>query len=80
MNGITGDEDPVLLHSGNELAKLKGYNTNLAYSSPSPVDAPPIASKGPFSDALGNVWEWAEDDFHPLPGTSSKQQIWTAPS
>ena len=43
------------------------YNTNLAHSSMSPVDAYKPNSKG-FSDVFGNAWEWTEDYFAPLPG------------
>lgn len=42
-------------------------NINLRYGSSSPVDAFPPSSTG-FYDVHGNVWEWVEDHFGPLPG------------
>jgi putative 4-mercaptohistidine N1-methyltranferase len=32
-----------------------------------PVDAPPVNAKG-FGNVFGNLWQWCEDVFHPLPG------------
>jgi len=66
-------EDRVLSASGADFSS-EGVNLNLAHGSPAPVDeshrqavadgrAPP-----PFGDAMGNVWEWCADDFHPLDG------------
>jgi putative 4-mercaptohistidine N1-methyltranferase len=58
--------DPVMTASGTQFG-LKGINVNLAFGSPTPVNASPVSSSG-FHDTLGNVWEWCEDDFNPLPG------------
>lgn len=44
-----------------------GVNSNLSYSSPSPVNAFPPNSQG-FHDVHGNAWEWTLDYFSPLPG------------
>lgn len=44
-----------------------GGNLGLAFGSEGPVDASPPTRAG-FRDVFGNVWEWCEDDFHPLPG------------
>lgn len=41
-------------------------NHNLRWGSESAVDALPANSKG-FHDSFGNVWQWCEDPFHPLP-------------
>ena len=41
-------------------------NHNLRYGSESPVGAMPANSLG-FHDVIGNVWQWCEDSFHPLP-------------
>lgn len=48
----------------------RGLNLNLAFGTPSPVDVrdPLAALDAPVVGAMGNVWEWCEDDFHPLPG------------
>ncbi|GBF79446.1 5-histidylcysteine sulfoxide synthase [Aphanothece sacrum] len=45
------------------------YNLNLKFGSPSPVGMLETA-KNSFGiyDLRGNVWEWLEDDFNPLPG------------
>jgi len=44
------------------------YNLNLKYGSPSPVGS---LMKGQsslgFNDLFGNVWDWLQDDFYPLP-------------
>ena len=69
----TVDKDPVLSRSGADFAAAS-TNLNLAYGTPSPVDAACKAavSEGrapaPFGDAMGNVWEWCADDFYPLDG------------
>ena len=59
--------DPVMRFDGVSLARECGWNLNLAYSSSSPVDAGPPTSAG-FYDVFGNVWQWQEDHFNPLPG------------
>lgn len=42
------------------------YNINFTTGGESPVNAYPASDKG-FHDTLGNVWQWCEDHFHPLP-------------
>jgi len=42
-------------------------NKNLKYCSSSPVDMHQASSNG-FYDTYGNVWEWSEDYYYPLPG------------
>ncbi len=59
------ERDPVMAESGREMAARR--NLNLAFTSPSPVDAFPAGEQG-FRDVFGNVWQWMEDDFHGLPG------------
>ncbi len=58
--------DPVMNASGHEMMERYGFNMNLACGSPSPVNA--LSSGSDFQDVFGNVWEWCEDDFHPLEG------------
>lgn len=59
--------DPAMAASGHEMAAGRGPNLALAWGSPGPVDSfAPTA--GGFHDVLGNVWEWCEDHFNPLPG------------
>lgn len=41
-------------------------NHNLRYGGESAVDALPANELG-FYDSFGNVWQWCEDPFHPLP-------------
>ncbi len=52
--------DPVMTGQG-----LKGLNLNLQFGSECPVNAMAENSQG-FYDAMGNVWQWCEDTFHPL--------------
>ena len=66
--GCVVELDPVMVADGAEMA-ARGRNVNLAYGSPMPVDAGEIASTGVVG-AMGNVWTWLEDDFHPLPGAT----------
>ncbi|MEZ5489808.1 MAG: 5-histidylcysteine sulfoxide synthase [Gammaproteobacteria bacterium] len=52
--------DPVMTERG-----LEGLNLNLQYGSESPVNAMAENSQG-IHDAMGSVWQWCEDVFHPL--------------
>eukprot|EP01038_Epipyxis_sp_PR26KG_P013613 gene13613-18268_t len=61
------NEDYITKVGGNKMAEERGYNTNLNYSSTSPVNALKANSKG-FHDVFGNAWEWTMDYFSPLPG------------
>ena len=58
--------DPVM--GGKAACDARSLNLNLRYGTPSPVDAAAKEGGAPFGDAMGNVWEWCEDDFHPLEG------------
>lgn len=49
-----------------ELASAYEVNNNLHFGSESPVDRFAPNSRG-FNDVFGNVWQWCEDAFHPLP-------------
>ena len=44
-------------------------NHNLNYGAEAAVNALPANSQG-FYDTFGNVWQWCEDAFHPLPDFS----------
>jgi len=59
--------DPVMTCDGATLAREFGWNLNLAYGSSSPVGAGRPTQTG-FHDVFGNVWQWLEDHFNPLPG------------
>ena len=59
--------DPVMRYAGATLLREQGWNLNLACSSSSPVDAGQPTEAG-FHDVFGNVWQWLEDHFNPLPG------------
>jgi len=52
---------------GVALARECGWNLNLAHGSSRPVDAGQPTEIG-FHDVFGNVWQWLEDHFNPLPG------------
>lgn len=54
--------DPVMAASG----CAAQFNLNFHSGSESPVDHFPPNQHG-FSDVFGNVWQWCEDHFHPLP-------------
>lgn len=58
--------DPVMQWDGIALARECGWNLNLAYGSSSPVNAGQATDAG-FHDVFGNVWQWQEDHFNPLP-------------
>lgn len=51
----------------NNLTNHESANLNLRYGSEIPVDAMKANSLG-FHDVFGNVWQWIEDSFCPLPG------------
>ncbi|MBM4060864.1 MAG: 5-histidylcysteine sulfoxide synthase [Planctomycetes bacterium] len=53
-----GDADAWRMHGDASL------NLALRHGSEAPV----TADGRPFSDLFGNVWQWGEDHFHPLPG------------
>lgn len=63
--GLATEGDPVMAVEG---VTSSGLNMNLVHGTPAPVDAGKHAGTGGFGDAMGNVWEWCEDDFHPLDG------------
>jgi putative 4-mercaptohistidine N1-methyltranferase len=60
-------DDPVMAFDGAALSSGRGWNLNLAHGSSSPVDAGRPSAAG-FHDVFGNVWQWMEDHFNPLPG------------
>jgi 5-histidylcysteine sulfoxide synthase len=43
-------------------------NINLKFFSPSPVGLFSKVNSASFNDIYGNVWEWINTDFYPLPG------------
>ncbi len=61
------ETDPVMHCDGVTLVREFGWNLNLGYGSSSPVDAGQPTEAG-FYDVVGNVWQWLEDHFNPLPG------------
>lgn len=44
------------------------YNLDLKFGSPSPVGSSTAQSASDLYDLRGNVWEWLNDQFYPLPG------------
>ena len=58
--------DPVAQRSGADFAQSKSSNLNLAFGSECSVLW--SGKDGAVSDIGGNVWDWCEDDFHPLEG------------
>ena len=63
------ESDPVMRFDGATLARECGWNLNLAHGSSSPVAAGQPTDAG-FHDVFGNVWQWLEDHFNPLPGAT----------
>lgn len=61
------ESDPVMKYDGVAFARECGWNLNLACGSSRPVDAGQPTEAG-FHDVFGNVWQWLEDHFNPLPG------------
>ncbi len=59
--------DPVMAAGGAALMRDVGWNLNLAHGSSSPVDDGRPTQAG-FHDVFGNLWQWLEDHFNPLPG------------
>lgn len=61
-------QDEVLQKDRYDLqwATSENFNFNFHHSSPRPVNASPMQA-GVY-DLLGNVWQWAEDQFNPLDG------------
>ena len=64
------EADPVMGFDGVSLMQKRGWNLNLACGSSSPVHASCPAEAG-FHDVFGNVWQWLEDHFNPLPGAKA---------
>ncbi len=64
MRDDTLRDDPVM-HTVPADTRL--INHNLHCGSEGPVEKY-AANKAGFQDVLGNVWQWCEDTFHPLPG------------
>lgn len=65
--GWTDGRDDLLQLDGVMTADgLENLNLNLRLGSECGVDVMPANSQG-FHDAMGNVWQWCEDAFHPLP-------------
>jgi putative 4-mercaptohistidine N1-methyltranferase len=56
--------DPVMTRMNQHGIRI---NHNLQLGSEGPVTRFALSSQG-FSDVFGNVWQWCEDAFHPLPG------------
>jgi putative 4-mercaptohistidine N1-methyltranferase len=49
--------------------RMDTANLNLVVGSERPVNQAPANRKG-YRDVFGNVWQWCEDHFHPLEGSS----------
>ncbi len=49
-------------------ANSASWNLNLKFGSESSVHQD---QSGDLQDVFGNVWQWCEDEFHPLPGFSA---------
>jgi 5-histidylcysteine sulfoxide synthase/putative 4-mercaptohistidine N1-methyltranferase len=61
------DEDLIMVRDGRSLRASGEASLNLAHGSEGPVAASAPAACG-VHDLMGNLWDWCEDDFHPLPG------------
>lgn len=58
--------DPVMQDQSALAPGQRAINHNLHFGSEGPVEKFAVNGKG-FHDVLGNVWQWSEDTFHPLP-------------
>ncbi len=63
----TFSEDPILQFDGQQMWHEQGRNANLAWGTSTPVQGGKANEIG-VHDVMGNVWQWLEDDFHPLEG------------
>jgi len=63
---LPGDDAAVQLDPVMSAAATSKLNVNLRHGSEGPVERFAANSKG-FHDVFGNVWQWCEDSFHPLP-------------
>ncbi|HDZ08772.1 5-histidylcysteine sulfoxide synthase [Pseudohongiella sp.] len=61
------DHDPVMRDQSALAPGQRAINHNLTFGSEGSVEKFAANNKG-FHDVLGNVWQWSEDTFHPLPG------------
>ena len=61
-----GAAEQVDLDSVMACGTVPAINHNLRYGSEGAVDALHANEQG-FHDTFGNVWQWCEDPFHPLP-------------
>lgn len=62
-----GDNNCLGLDAVMQKQRTISCNHNLRYGAESPVHACNANSLG-VHDSFGNVWQWCEDPFHPLPG------------
>lgn len=61
-----GDTEKLELDSVMRKSAEHGFNHNLRFGAETAVDAFSANERG-IHDALGNVWQWCEDSFHPFP-------------
>ena len=61
-----GAAEQIDLDSVMASGSVPAINHNLRYGSEGAVDALHANERG-FHDTFGNVWQWCEDPFHPLP-------------
>ncbi len=59
--------DPIMRASSQAFVKTRESNLNLSFGSESSVMWSQPGLYG-VHDVAGNVWDWCEDDFHPLDG------------
>lgn len=67
QNNLSGNDEGSIDEVMNSVVTTNLCNHNLQFGSESPVNHFP-ANKHGFHDVFGNVWQWCEDAFHPLPG------------
>lgn len=63
----TEAEHGLLRRASSPVGDTARTNLHLAYGSESPVTGSAAAADG-VHDIAGNLWDWCEDDFHPLEG------------
>lgn len=67
MESATVDTDPAIISGGDKMDSTYHVNSALSFGGERPVDAHQANKQG-FHDAMGNLWQWCEDEMAPMEG------------